>query len=47
MPSSSWKGHISFGFIAVPMRLFSGARAAHVAFHEIHKKCGARVHQQS
>src|ERR1700722_10368875 len=46
MASSSWKGYISFGLISVPVRLFAAARASHVAFHEIHKKCGTRVHQQ-
>ena len=46
MPSSSWKGYISFGLISVPIRLYVAARASHVAFHEIHKKCGTRVHQQ-
>lgn len=46
MPSSAWKGYISFGLISVPIRLFPAARSAHVAFHEIHKKCGTRVHQQ-
>jgi DNA end-binding protein Ku len=46
MPSSSWKGYISFGLISVPIRLYAAARASHVAFHEIHKKCGTRVHQQ-
>ena len=46
MPSSSWKGYISFGLISVPIRLYAAARATHVAFHEIHKKCGTRVHQQ-
>jgi hypothetical protein len=46
MPSSVWTGYISFGLISVPIRLFPAARASHVAFHEIHKKCGHRVHQQ-
>src|SRR3984885_12269265 len=46
MPSSSWKGYLSFGLISVPIRLYAAARASHVAFHEIHKKCGHRVHQQ-
>lgn len=46
MPSSSWKGYISFGLISIPIRLYAAARAFHVAFHEIHKKCGARVHHQ-
>jgi DNA end-binding protein Ku len=46
MPSSVWKGYISFGLISVPVRLYSAARYSHVAFHEIHRKCGNRVHQQ-
>jgi DNA end-binding protein Ku len=46
MPSSTWKGNISFGLVSVPIRLFSAARYSHVAFHEIHKTCGTRVHQQ-
>jgi DNA end-binding protein Ku len=46
MPSSAWKGYISFGLISVPVRLYPAARSSHVAFHEIHRKCGNRVHQQ-
>jgi DNA end-binding protein Ku len=46
MPQSSWKGYITFGLISVPIRLFPAARSSHVAFHQIHKKCGSRVHQQ-
>lgn len=46
MPSSIWKGYISFGLISVPIRLYSAARYSHIAFHEIHRKCGTRVHQQ-
>src|SRR6202050_2451814 len=46
MPASSWKGYISFGLNSVPIRLYAAARASHVAFHEIHKKCDSRVHQQ-
>jgi DNA end-binding protein Ku len=46
MPSSTWKGSISFGLVSVPIRLFSAARYSHIAFHEIHKSCGTRVRQQ-
>lgn len=46
MPSSAWKGYITFGLISVPIRLYPAARYSHVAFHEIHRKCGTRVHQQ-
>lgn len=46
MAASSWKGFISFGLITVPVRLFPAARERHVAFHEIHKECGTRIHHQ-
>jgi DNA end-binding protein Ku len=46
MPSSAWKGYISFGLISVPVRMYPAARYSHVAFHEIHRECGSRVHQQ-
>ena len=46
MPSSTWKGYISFGLISVPIKLYAAARYSHVAFHEIHRKCGTRVRQQ-
>jgi DNA end-binding protein Ku len=46
MPTSTWRGFITFGLISVPIRLFAAARYAHIAFHEIHRKCGTRVHQQ-
>lgn len=46
MATSTWKGSISFGLVSVPIRLFAAARYSHIAFHEIHKSCGTRVHQQ-
>ena len=46
MPSSVWKGSISFGLISIPIRLFVAARYSHIGFHEIHRACGTRVHQQ-
>ena len=46
MPASAWKGYISFGLISVPVRLLVAARESHVHFHEIHRECGTRVHQQ-
>jgi DNA end-binding protein Ku len=46
MPSSAWKGYISFGLISVPIRLYPAARYFHLSFREIHRKCGTRVHQQ-
>ena len=46
MATSAWKGYLSFGLISVPIRLYAAARYSHVAFHEIHRKCGTRVRQQ-
>jgi DNA end-binding protein Ku len=46
MAASTWKGFITFGLISVPIRLFSAARYSHIRFHEVHRKCGNRVHQQ-
>src|ERR1700722_1578644 len=42
MPTSTWKGNISFGLVSVPIRVFWAARYSHIAFHEIHKTCGTR-----
>lgn len=44
--SSAWKGYVSFGLVSVPIKLYVAARSSHVAFHEIHRGCGTRVHQQ-
>ena len=46
MPASAWKGYISFGLISVPVRLLVAARESHVHFHEVHRECGTRIHQQ-
>lgn len=46
MAASTWKGFITFGLISVPIRLFAAARYSHISFHEVHRKCGHRVHQQ-
>jgi DNA end-binding protein Ku len=44
MPSTVWKGYITFGFISMPIRLFAAARAVHTRLHEIHRECGTRIH---
>src|ERR1700722_13168879 len=46
MSASTSKGFITFGLFSVPIRLFSAARYSHIRFHEVHRKCGNRVHQQ-
>ncbi len=46
MAASVWKGSISFGLVSVPIKLFAAARYSHISFHEVHRECGRRVHQQ-
>ncbi len=46
MAASVWKGSISFGLVSVPIKLFAAARYSHISFHEVHRECGHRVHQQ-
>jgi len=44
MPTTVWKGYISFGLISMPIRLFTAARSAHTRLHEIHRECGTPIH---
>ena len=46
MSTTLWKGHITFGFIVIPVHLQVAARDAHTHFHEIHRECGTRIHHQ-
>jgi DNA end-binding protein Ku len=46
LASALWKGHITFGLISIPIRLFAAARNEHTRFHEIHRTCGTRIHHQ-
>jgi DNA end-binding protein Ku len=45
MPSSVWKGSISFGLLTIPIRMFTAARSERVQLHQIHKKCHTRLRQ--
>src|SRR5437588_5538403 len=46
MPSSVWSGHLPFGLISVPVRLFSGARSSGISFNMLHRPDKQRVKQQ-
>jgi DNA end-binding protein Ku len=43
MARSVWKGVISFGLVAVPVKAFSAVRDHDVHFHQIDRKSGARI----
>jgi DNA end-binding protein Ku len=45
MPSSSWKGYLSFGLISIPIRLSPAARTERISFNQLHKVCHTRLKQ--
>ncbi len=45
MPSSVWKGSISFGLLNIPIRLYAAARSERTYLHQIHKVCNTRIRQ--
>jgi len=45
MATAVWKGHLTFGLISIPIRLFSAARSERVSFHQLHRECHTRLRQ--
>src|SRR5689334_24404057 len=45
MASSVWKGHLTFGLVSFPVRLFSAARAETISFNLLHKEDHSRIRQ--
>jgi DNA end-binding protein Ku len=45
MASSVWKGHLTFGLVSFPVRLFSAARAETISFNLLHKQDHSRIKQ--
>jgi DNA end-binding protein Ku len=37
MPSIVWKGHLTFGLVSIPVKLFRAARRARVRLHYVHR----------
>ena len=46
MATTVWKGHLTFGMVSVPIRLYAAARSETVSFNQVHKSCGSRVKQK-
>ncbi|SPF43138.1 Non-homologous end joining protein Ku [Candidatus Sulfotelmatobacter kueseliae] len=46
MASSTWSGHLTFGLISMPVRLFSGARSSGISFNMLHRTDKSRLKQQ-
>jgi DNA end-binding protein Ku len=45
MAASVWKGHLTFGLVSFPVRLFSAARSETVSFNLLHKDDHSRIRQ--
>lgn len=45
MAATLWKGHLTFGLISVPVKMFAAARTESVSFNQIHGACGSRIKQ--
>ena len=45
MASSVWKGHLTFGMVSFPIRLFSAARSETISFNLLHKEDHSRIKQ--
>jgi DNA end-binding protein Ku len=45
MASTVWKGHLTFGLVSMPVKLFSAARSETVSFNQLHKHDNSRVKQ--
>lgn len=43
--ASIWKGHLTFGLVSFPVRLFTAARGETISFNQLHKTDNSRVKQ--
>jgi DNA end-binding protein Ku len=46
-PHALGSGTISFGLVAIPIKLFTATSGGNVSFNQLHAKCGARIKQQT
>ncbi len=45
MATTIWKGHLTFGLISMPMRMFAAARGERISFNQLHNVCHSRLKQ--
>jgi DNA end-binding protein Ku len=45
MAAVVWKGSLTFGLLAVPIRLYTAARSERLNLHQLHKDCHTRLKQ--
>lgn len=46
MAQTVWKGHLTFGLVSLPIKLFTAARAETVSFNQLHRTDHSRVKQK-
>src|SRR3989441_6952432 len=46
-PHAIGSGTISFGLVSIPVKMYTAASSANVAFNMLHAKCGSRIKQQT
>lgn len=45
MASTIWKGHLTFGMVSFPVKLFTAARGETISFNQLHRTDGSRIKQ--
>lgn len=45
MATSVWRGTLSFGLLAIPVKLYTAARSQRINLHQLHKVCHTRLKQ--
>src|SRR5579863_5370414 len=45
MAVTVWKGHLTFGLVSLPVKLYSAARGESISFNQLHKTDGSRIKQ--
>jgi DNA end-binding protein Ku len=45
MASTVWKGHLTFGLVSFPVKLFTAARSDTISFNQLHKSDNSRIKQ--
>ncbi|MBI3209548.1 MAG: Ku protein [Candidatus Solibacter usitatus] len=43
MASTIWKGHLTFGLVSLPVKLFAAARAETIGFNQLHRTDHSRI----
>lgn len=45
MATTVWKGHLTFGLVSFPVKLYTAARSENISFNQLHKSDNSRIKQ--